>query len=410
MLFSNSRLADKQKMCVLLSICFVGLLTPAYAKKVSFDLPSSDKMTEGAGPQNEPVEKPRNTSLAPVGLHDEEKPAAGNNDDSDALLKSTVTQNDFAAKAKAGSGEKNAVASGKEESVIDKGGKKGLKDKVIGKDKKPDAPFTGPLAITPPSEDEENKTAEVIMDAEKRQMSELWQCTIDRNPDIQFVIQKLQPSSDANHAMASTMKVLSATLFGAMNMAPMMMPGGISQVNPAALMGMSSGSGMIQGLFQDRAQKAAKKQAISQEQATILYKIVRDTADKLVASYRDYKKEQSAVLRANADLADLQAMVAEAPRNDPAKAIDMEYTLRKQKRDIEEKSEQLRLFRQQLTDLAGAEAIDKLDTEFISERNAIANSVGTGNDTKSANAPVFVNPLEQGADSKKIASPSNGPM
>ncbi|MBX9721115.1 MAG: hypothetical protein K2X81_06965, partial [Candidatus Obscuribacterales bacterium] len=67
----------------------------------------------------------------------------------------------------------------------------------------------------------------------------------------------------------------------------------------------------------------------------------------------------------------------------------------------------------QLTDLAGAEAIDKLDTEFISERNAIANSVGSGNDTKAAAAPVFVNPLaqpEQGADSKKIASPSNGPM
>ncbi len=409
--FFNSRLAKTQSVCVLLSVCFIGLIVPADAKKATFNLPSSDKLTDGEGPQSAPVEKVRNTSLAPVGLHDEEKASAdataSDGDEANALLKSSVSQNDFAAKAKAGSGEKNSVATGKNESVIDK---KGLSAKLA-KDKKPEAPYSGPISLMP-GEEEENKTAETIIDSEKRQMGELWQCTIDRNPDIQFVIQKLQPSSDANHAMASTMKVLSQTLFGAMNMAPMMMMGGggFTAANQAAMMGIGSGSNMIQGLFQDKAQKAQKKQAISQEQATILYKIVRDTADKLVASYRDYKKEQATVFRASADLQDLQAMVAESRHTqDPAKQIDMEYTLRKAKRDIEEKSEQSRLYRQQLADLAGVQAIDKLDKEMEDERNAIANITGTGTNSdpgagvaKDTTEPVFKNPLPQLNASKEV--------
>lgn len=400
----KSRAAQKG-MCLILSICFTGLIIPAEAKKVSFQLPSDDKITEGEGPLSETKKKAESINLAPVGLHDDEKQTADADaaDPDAATLKSTVTQTDFKAKGKAGSNEKDAVASGKKESVIDK---KALADKV-GKPKRIDV---GPLALQP-SESEEEKAAEIVMTAEQRQLSELWQSTIDRNPDIQFVIQKLQPTSDANHAMAGTMKLLSGALFGAMNMAPFMMPGGISQVNPAALMGMSSGTSMIQGLFADKAQKSAKKQAISQEQATILYQIVRNTADKLVASYRDYKKEQSAKLRAATDLQDLQTMAAEAHAQDPAKAIEMEYTLRKAKRDIDEKIEQERLYHQQLVDLAGGDAVIKLDKDLEDERMAIANGTGSGADQKpAANDGPFVNPLKMvnsATDGKKIAAPEN---
>lgn len=377
----------KQGLCLLLSICFVGLLAPADAKKISYQLPPSDKLTDGDSPNSETKQKARDTNLAPIGIHDDESAKADSSDSSDpSVLKSTVSHEDFLAKGKAGSGDKNAVASGKKESVIDK-------DKVLSKDKK--GPSVGPLILNP-TEEEEEKTAETVMDAEKRQLSDLWQSTIDRNPDIQFVIQKLQPTSDANHAMAATMKLLSSTLFGAMNMAPFMMPGGVSQANPAALMGMSSGAGMIQGLFQDKATKNAKKQAISQEQATILYKIVRDTADKLVASYRDYKKEQTARIRATTDLADLQTMAAEAHAQDPSKAVEVEYTLRKAKRDIDEKCEQERLYHQQLSDLAGGEAVAKLDKELDDERNALANiGPGTGTGATAKQDGPFVNPLQQ---------------
>ena len=48
--------------------------------------------------------KPLNTSLAPVSLHSDEKISEDSGDS--ALLKSTVSQNDFVAKSKAGSGDK----------------------------------------------------------------------------------------------------------------------------------------------------------------------------------------------------------------------------------------------------------------------------------------------------------------
>jgi len=381
MAFLKSRAAKTQGLCILLSICFAGMIVPVDAKKVSSDLPSSDKLSEGDTPQAAAADKDKatlNQSLAPVGLHDDDqaaKPATPEEGgDGTAMLKSTVSETDFKAKAKAGSGDKDAVASGKSESVVDK---KKLSQKLKDKKAKPVAPNVGPIALQE-TDGETIAKAEATMTAEQRQMSELWQSTIDRNPDIQFVMQKLQPNSDANHAMAGTMKFLTATLCGAMNMAPFMLPGGVGQANPAALMGVGSGSGIIQGLFQDKAMKGAKKQAISQEQATILYKIVRDTADKLVASYRDYKKEQVSIDRASTDLSDLKSMVAESRQGqDPAKQLDMEYTLRKAKRDIDEKVEQAKLYRQQLTDLAGGEAIAKLDKEVIDEQNAVEMLTGT---------------------------------
>lgn len=386
--------AGKKSICLALSVCFLGLIMPADAKKLIYQLPVSDKMTDGDSPTSETEKKAVNVNLAPIGLGDE-KPADGAgatadaaSDGGDPLLKGNISEKGFAGKGMAGSGDKNTVADGKEKTVVGKS----LGDK-IGKEKK--APSVAPLAIQP-SQEEIEQTGNTVMDAEKRQLSNLWECTIERNPDIQFVIQKLQPTTDANHAMAATMKFLSSTLFGAMNMAPMMMPGGLSGANPAAMMGMGSGASLIQGLFQDKAQKAAKKQAISQEQATILYKIVRETADKLVASYRDYKKESTAVLRATQDLAELQTIAAEGAAKDPGKALEMEYTLRKAKRDIDKELEEQRLFRQQLTDLAGGDAVVKLDKELEDERSAVANLTGTGADAPKNDGP-FVNPLVQNA-------------
>ncbi len=400
MAFLNSRVTAKQGMCLMLSICFLGLILPADAKNLSFQLPSSDKLSDGDSPQSvadKEKQEPINTSLAPVSLHDDEQAQARpDNGDSD-ILKSTITQTDFKSKSKAGSGDKNAVASGAEESVIDK---KELGDKLIGKGKgkkAKQAPNVGPIALNE-SDDEAQAKVDATVEAEKHQLGDLWQCTINRNPDILFVIQKLQPNSDANHAMASTMKFLTATLCGALNMAPFMLPGGVSQANPMTLMGMGSGSGLIQGLFQDKAVKGAKKQAISQEQATILYKIVRDTADKLVASYRDYKREQTSVDRASSDLSDLKSMVAESRQGqDPVRQIEMEYTLRKAKRDIDEKLEQERLYRQQLADLAGTDAIAKLDKELLDEHTAVELLTGIGGDTTKVVDGPFVNPLAQQA-------------
>jgi hypothetical protein len=385
MAFFKSRATTKHGICILLSICFAGLMLPSESKNVAFKLPSSNKLTDGDTPQSTVDKTASPIKLAPLGLYDH-KPEQS--DGGDGVLKSTVSQNEFKARSQAGSGNKNEVAGGQSESVVDK---KKLAEKLKAK---PKAPDVGPIALHE-TEEEAQAKVDAVVDAERRQMGELWQCTIDRNPDIQFVIQKLQPNSDANHAMASTMKFLTMTLCGAMNMAPFMLPGGAGGANPAAMLGMGSGSSLLTSMFQDKAEKGAKKQAISQEQATILYKIVRDTADKLVASYRDYKKENTSLARASNDFTDLKAMVAEARQGQsPTTQIEMEYTLRKAKRDIDEKLEQARLYRQQLTDLAGADAVAKLDKDMLDEHATVELLTATPA-AKPAGPPAFVNPLTQ---------------
>lgn len=398
---SLSSTGKQRSLCVVLGLCIgFSLLTPVEAKRLSFQLPVQDKLSDGDGPASAAAAKKSattksNNSLAPVGLHDEEKSEESSGD---GVLKSTVREDQFVGKNL--SAGKNGPAAGKKESVIGRNGEKLTKEKPVD---------VGPLALVE-SDEELEKKAETQMDAEKRQMSELWQATISRNPDIQFVINKLQPTTDKNHAMASTMKLLSMTLFSAMNMAPMMMPGMGVGGNMMPAMGIASGSNIIQGLFQDKATKNAHKSQVSQEQATILYKITRDTADKLVTCFRDYKKEMTSVERAANDLQDLQQMVAEARHGqDPAKQIEMEYTLRKAKREIEEKSEQARLHRQQLTDLAGSEAVAKLDKDMIDERTMLEKLV----DPNSANnqqlagnedTQIFANPLnpQLGVQKQKI--------
>ncbi|MBX9571315.1 MAG: hypothetical protein K2X77_20635 [Candidatus Obscuribacterales bacterium] len=383
----------KQHLCVLLGLCLgISLAAPADAKRLSFQLPVQDKLSEGSSPNSAEAPSKKPQSLAPVGLHDDEKQAE--EESADGVLKSTVRQDQFVSKS-AGTGA--PAASGKKESVIGRNGDKLTKEK---------APDVGPLALIE-SDEELEKKAETQMDAEKRQLSELWQSTIGRNPDIQFVINKLQPTTDQGHAMATTMKFLSATLFSAMNMAPMMMPGMSAGSNMMPAMGVMSGGNLIQGLFQDKQAKAARKSQVSQEQATILYKIVRDTADKLVASYRDYKKEMTSVERAADDLQDLQSMVAESRASQSApQQIEMEYTLRKAKREIEEKSEQARLHRQQLSDLAGPEAVAKLETDLENERLALKNLVSP----MTPNPPIQTNMVPQNASTGPFVNPLQQPV
>lgn len=348
-------------------LCFGSSWPQANARKVSFQLPGQDKITEGAGPaspkkwEQKPISAGQ--SLAPVGLGSDDATAGS---EGSGYLKSSVSTSQFV-----GAGSSNgaaASADGKSKSLVGNG----LGDKLLKDSKKVDV---GPLALRE-SDEESAAKADTVMDAEKRQLGDLWSSTISRNPDIQFVITKLQPTGDSNHAMANTMKFLSTALFGAMNVAPMMMGG--PNANPAAIMGMSGGASVIQNLFADQQHKNAKKQMISQEQATILYKIVRDTAEKLVTVYRSYKKDVSSTERATGDFQELQTMVAEARTGqDAAKQIEMEWTLRKAQREIEEKLEDVKGRRQELIDLAGSDAVAKLDKEMEDERLALQKLTGS---------------------------------
>ena len=97
----------------------------------------------------------------------------------------------------------------------------------------------------------------------------------------------------------------------------------------------------------------------------MLYQMVRKTADRLVEKYRDYKKEHLALMRANDDFQDLQKMARDAREGQGApQQLEIEYTLRKQQRDIEGLEQNLGKVRQGLVDLAGPQAVAKLDKEI----------------------------------------------
>ena len=230
-----------------------------------------------------------------------------------------------------------------------------------------------PIALTP-SDDEAQKTENTISEAERTQLSDLWTACINRSPDIQFVINKLQPGNDqGQHATANALKMIGGALFNVACVAPMMMPG----ANMGTYMATSGGASMIQNVMGSVNAKNGKKQAISQEQATMLYKIVRDTAEKVVLEYRKYRENRSEFNRANTDLEDLKSMVATASgKADPATAIQMEYTIRKAQRDVDKIIDEAKLHKQQLVDLAGADAVVRLDGQMDSEAEALAKLTG----------------------------------
>lgn len=382
----------------------IALAPAVQAKRLSFEMPAYNKLIDGSGPQTNDVHtadgaqqstdesssssssSSSSNDLSPLTLNGDQPSAATTGE---GVLKGEVNKDSFAAKNNTGGGtDSNAPASGQSKLVA--GGK--ASKALNGREKAPDV---GPLALHE-SEGEVQEKVETIVDAEKQQLQDLWQATILRNPDIQFVINKLQPTSDQSHATAYMMKALGQALFGIMSAAPLMTP----TPSPMMFMGSNAGASLLSNLFASHEAKQAKKYAISQEQATILYKIVRDVADKLVVDYRNYKREIVALEAAQKDFEDLQSMAAEAKTTDASEAIKIEYTIRKAKRDLEYHNENIRRERQALIDLGGADAVAKLDQQLAEERNALCRLTGD-----SLNQPLTAPPGPMVGTSKKADKP-----
>ncbi len=239
-----------------------------------------------------------------------------------------------------------------------------------------------PLPLIETSE-ETDKKIDTIIDSERQELSQLWEATLTRSPDIQFVIQKLMPSNNnGTHATTILMRMLSTAMFGAMGAVTMMSP------SIGTYAASSMGGSMVMNLLQLQEGKNAKKAKLSQTEAIMLYNMIRANADRLVDCFRNYKKNLVSLDRANADLNDLQAMVSDTRSNqDSSKQVDNEYTLRKAKRDIDSLSEEVRRYRQSLVDLAGTEAVCKLDKQINDEQLALKDPVAnTKDNVKTAQA------------------------
>ena len=379
------------RLTVVAIACSIALAPVSFAKHAAFELPTCDRLMDGDGPGSKPSAQSTPADLSPMKLTDDNDSYSLGKD---GKMKARVQENVKA------DGKTNNNPNGSESLVHDNSGN--ISDKVL-KDARKSGLMPGVLLTE--SDDEKNKKSSTISDAEKAQLTDLWTATINRSPDIQFVIGRMMPTSDQSHATGTAVRMLGGALFSIVQAAPYMMgPAG----NAGTYMMTGAGASMIQQMLSGADQKNAKKQQISQEQATILYKIVRETADKVVYEYRKYKKCHNDYDRAISDLEDLKEMVKNARSGqDAAKQIEMEYTIRKAQRDVENVGEEGRLHRQQLADLAGGDAIEKLESEMQEEAIALQKLVGSDESGQTALNPPITAPAEAITSEPKAKSNNN---
>jgi hypothetical protein len=253
-----------------------------------------------------------------------------------------------------------------------------------------------PVALTNTPAESQMKSDQ-LENSEQKQISQLWEATLQRSPDIQFVVQKLVPSTDGAHTSTVLMRLVTTALYAGVSAAGTISPG---QSSYAMQNGAANILGQISGAVEG---KHAKQANLNQSEMIALYQLVRNTADKMVDHYRDYKKNMVGIQRASADFEDLKAMAAESN----SRPLETEYTLRKQKRDIESIADDVHRYRQNLIDLAGSEAVDKLDTDIARELQMLGESA-VADDSKKQEAPVFTLPAAK--QNKSVAGKSGGPI
>jgi hypothetical protein len=300
-------------------------------------------------------------------------------DNGSTVLNATVNRDEFVPKAPVD----------RTDLVIGEPAKKDSKKEATVKQAKDLGRKLGPLQLQETDNETSAKTLTVV-DAEKSELADLWDAALSRNQDIQFVVQKLMPSKDPKHTTAMMMKLLSTAMYGAMSASTMMMPGGASAGQMQGMyMAQNAGAGLVMNVLNGAAAKSARKAQVTETEAIMLYNIIRNVADKVVENFHEYKKNRTNVDRGYADYQDLQNMVSDARAGqDPAKQIEMEYTLRKARRDIDALNDDVRRTRQSLVDLAGAESIDRLDKQVQIENDKVDDGTAIADPAVAAPEPA----------------------
>jgi len=372
----------------------------------SFDLPTAEKL-EGDTTQD----AANNPDLAPMKLSDD-KPAepastasgasteAGSDD---GTLNASVTENSFMPK---GPLEGDAKALTLPQSV------RGSKIEDLGKGTGGLLEQAKVLNLAPlplmESTSESARKADDAAEIEREQLTSLWEATLAKSPDINFVLQKLMPNSDPSKATTILMRALSTAMYGGMAVVPMAVPNAGAGAYAIQSFGYST-IGQLLNLTDSNAQKKAR---ITQTEQIMLYNMIRDNADKLVVAYRDYKTKHGSLFKANADFEDLKALVPEV-KKDGAKELEVMYTLKKQQRDIDEIGNLLGSKRKFLVDMAGEDAVMKLDASIDEEfkklhpelgpQSAVADESTKAAETQTAEQPPAVPATPAPDNTHKVA-------
>lgn len=306
-----------------------------------------------------PADKPT-IKLAPLKLNDEDAEIQEN---AGKVFQLHETKNDLAPAAKEASGlPTQSMKPGKD--------KDGKAKKLSRSAQEAAAKATlQPLPLID-SQSEISDKSEFLEKTETKQIAALWEATLNRSPDIQFVIQRMVPTSKAAHGATVLARMLSNVIYAGIGSMGMIAP---NQGTYAAQNFAASALGQLTGAIDSKEKKNAQ---LGEAELIALYNMVRNTADKLVDKYRDYKKSLVNLNRATTDFQDLNNMMKEARQGqDAAKQLEMEYTVRKAQRDMVNISDDIHRYRQSLIDMAGGDAVDKLDKDVQGELQ----NLGEGN-------------------------------
>lgn len=348
------------------SLMPVAAFSVGRSNKASLQMPVNDKIDLDAIPEVTPQAEPeKKVDISPISLDQStadntNKPAAAEAGEEESVdgkaLKATVTTDQFIPKGplegKQGLLAPTSVKGSKTDRVSGLGGSAMDQATTVN---------AVPLPLLESADETANKIDEV-REVERQQLTALWEATLTRSPDIQFVLQKLMPASDPSRTVTLLMRAVSTAAMGAMSAMTAMNP------TPVGYAVNNLGANTLAQLLNMRESQVAKKARLSETESMFLFNMVRSTADKLVIKFRDYKRVHTTLLTANSDFEHLKRMAAATRGSqDAAKQIEIEYTLKKQQRDIEDVGSQLSMLRQGLIDMAGAGAVQKLDGEIDEE-------------------------------------------
>ena len=222
-----------------------------------------------------------------------------------------------------------------------------------------------PLPLLDSPEDTQ-KYKDQTRELEREQLTALWEATLANSVDIGFVMQKLMPSESPGRVTSLMMRSLSTLLYGGISSVRAFSPGLVGSATS------NIGVSILSNILSIRDKESLQKARVTQVEQILLFDMVRRTADRLVEKYRNYKKVYKNLHRARDDFASLKNM-AESVRQeqDASEQFTVDYTLRKQRREIEEIEEDLNIFRQALIDLAGRKAVEEFEAKVSEELSEI---------------------------------------
>lgn len=353
-------------------------------KSDAMQMPLNDKLDEATGSDTSTTNSASDgqgaaIDLSPLKLSDESaSKTESKSDESQATdpkaIKLRADKSGFAAKSPIG-GDENSVpetlsikADGKGDKNSDAKGKN--TPKTLSETAREVSAM--PMALMS-TEDETRKKVEMMAQGDSKQLADLWDACLNRNQDIQFVVAKLVPSSDRSHVATVMTRTLTGLLYGALGSMQMIAP------SPGMYAGQQFALSAIQQIMGTVDSKQAKKMQLNQAELIMLYNMVRQTADKLSDAFRLYKDSSKDLNDSITSFEEIRNMIRDTNTPQAASSqLMVHIAVKTTESNISQKTSAVNRYRQTLVDLAGPEAVAKLDKQLQDEQHDLIDGAANG--------------------------------